>query len=177
MAVLDADARQFPNQVQQSVAVLHLEHAGVEDYRVAAHVEASLTSRHFHLFQQHLTGLQQDVVDANGIATIASHQSDTALFVAEEVGTNGDACHARAMVLKASQRVGMQDLVEGANIWNHFFNAHLGTVQRFTGFSIKHSALKNVGLGGLRAEKKAQQGQDAEYSASKKVECHKKRIV
>ena len=61
------------------------------------------------------------------------------------------------MVLKASQRVGLKNLVEGANIWNHFFNAHLGTVQRFTGFSIKHSAQKNVGLGGLRAEKKAQQ--------------------
>ena len=34
----------------------------------------------------------------------------------------------------------MQDSAEGANIWNHFFNAHLGTVKRFTGFSIKHAA-------------------------------------
>ncbi|MBQ5982401.1 MAG: hypothetical protein IJL54_09580 [Prevotella sp.] len=68
-------------------------------------------------------------------------------------------------------------MAEGTNIWNHFLNAHLGTVQRFTGFSIKHSALKNVGLCGLRAEKKAQQGQDAEHSASEIVECHKKNIV
>ena len=83
----------------------------------------------------------EDVVDADDVAAIATYQSGKALLVAEEISTNGDARHSRATVLKASQRVGLKNLVEGANIWNHFFNAHLGTVQRFTGFSIKHSAL------------------------------------
>ena len=175
--VLDAHARQLLNQVQQTVAVLQLEGFRIEHHRVAAHVEASLTSRHLHLLQQHLAGLQQYVADADGVAAIASHQSDRALLVAEEVGANGDARHVRATVLEASQRVGLQDLAEGANIWNHFLYAHLGTVQRFTGFSIKHSALEDVGLCGLCAGKKAQQGQDAEHSASEIVECHKKRIV
>ena len=71
--------------------------------------------------------------------------------------------------MEAPQRIGLKNAAEGAKVWNHLFDAHFGTVERFTGFGIKHSALQNVGLYGLRAENKAQQGQDAEDSASKTV--------
>ena len=143
--VLDADARQFQHEVQQAVAALQLEGIGVEDHRVAAHVEASLLPTHQHLPHQFLAGLQADVLDVDGVARVGANKSERALLVTEEVGTNSDARLSAAREVVAPEAVGMQHPLEGGEVGNHLGHIHLCALQRFARLSVKDTPVEDVG--------------------------------
>ena len=145
MAVLDANARQFQHEVQQAVAALQLEGIGVENDRVAAHVEASSLPTHQHLPHQFLAGLQADVLDVDGVARVGANNSERALLVTEEVGTDSDARLAAAREVVAPEAVGMQHRMEGGEVGNLLGHIHLCALQRFARLSVEDATVEDVG--------------------------------